>query len=237
MGRKVTGSERRGFGSRLKRWLLTFGLLPLALGETWALVDVLGAASGVGFWIPVGTGISVWLVIFFSLPRPMWLYVVGHELTHVLWALLFGGRVRSFKASRTGGYVILSKTNSLIALAPYFFPLYTALWVGGLLGVCALVGWQVPVFWMHFGFGVAYAFHVTLTVTVLRVRQPDLEGEGWLFSAVLIWLLHGMLLLLMVPLLLPGTGLFQIGQRVIERVGDVGLWLVQSFSVILPKRG
>ena len=60
----------------------------------------------------------------------MWIYVFGHELTHALWTWLFGGQVKKMKVSSSGGHVIISKTNFLIALAPYFFPLYAVIVVG-----------------------------------------------------------------------------------------------------------
>jgi hypothetical protein len=67
---------------------------------------------------------------FFLLPKPMWIYVFGHELTHALWTWLFGGQVKKMKVTSKGGHVVISKTNFVIALAPYFFPLYVVLVVG-----------------------------------------------------------------------------------------------------------
>ena len=57
----------------------------------------------------------------------MWIYVLGHELTHALWTWLFGGKVKKMKVSSSGGHVVISKTNFFIALAPYFFPLYAVI--------------------------------------------------------------------------------------------------------------
>jgi hypothetical protein len=43
------------------------------------------------FWF-FSLGTLLWVVTFFGLPRPMLLYVFGHELTHVIWVwLLYGG--------------------------------------------------------------------------------------------------------------------------------------------------
>ncbi len=72
-------------------------------------------------------GAACWLTVFLLLPKPMLVYVFGHELTHAVWTWLCGGRVKRFKASASGGHVILTKSNFLIALAPYFFPLYAVL--------------------------------------------------------------------------------------------------------------
>lgn len=182
------------------RWLVALGLAPVAAGVTWALLDVaLASRNRVETWVPLGCGALIWGVVFWMLPRPMWLYVVGHELTHVLWAWAFGGRVSSFKATSRGGHVVVSKSNPFIVLAPYFFPLYSVLWTGAFLLLAWAFGWHGQGFWLRLGIGLTYAFHVTLTAHVLRNRQPDIDGEGWFFSGVMVWLLHGLLLLVALP--------------------------------------
>jgi hypothetical protein len=65
--------------------------------------------------------------MWFFLPHPVKTYVVAHELTHALWGLLCGARVSHLRVSEGGGSVRLSKSNIVITLAPYFFPLYTIL--------------------------------------------------------------------------------------------------------------
>src|SRR5213592_5032947 len=96
-------------------------LLPLCMGVTNALIMVLHASGGANIvWVPMLAGAACWLVILLLLPKPMWVYVFGHELTHALWACLFGGRVKKFKATSQGGHVVISKNNFLITLAPYF---------------------------------------------------------------------------------------------------------------------
>lgn len=225
MARKPGGLQR-SWWRRPLRWFLALALVPVAVGVTWSIWDLVrGPGSAVDFWVPILSGAAVWLVIFASLPRPMWLYVVGHELTHALWALLFGGRVKAFKATSKGGHVVLTKTNSLITLAPYFFPLYAALWVVLFLGMAWFLGWQRHLFWFHFGLGLTYAFHLTLTAAVLRVRQPDLEGEGWIFSGVLIWLLHGVLLLVALPFLVRGLSPISVLAATGDRMFRVFRWL------------
>jgi len=78
-------------------------------------------------WVATLAGAGCWLAIFLLLPKPMWVYVFGHELTHAIWTWLFGGRVKKFKASSQGGHVVVTRNNFIIALAPYFFPLYAVL--------------------------------------------------------------------------------------------------------------
>src|SRR5215475_12752418 len=109
-------------------------LLPACLGAGRALWMVLRACGSADLtWVPLLAGAACWVAIFLLLPKPMWVYVFGHELTHALWAWLFGGRVKQFKATSQGGHVVVTKSNFLIALAPYFFPLYAVLVVAGCL--------------------------------------------------------------------------------------------------------
>ena len=87
----------------------------------------------------------------------MLIYVYGHELTHVLWTWAMGGRVKKFKASSTGGQVVVTKTNFLIALAPYFFPLYAVLVVLVFLVLDRFWEWRWQIAWFHLLLGAAYA--------------------------------------------------------------------------------
>lgn len=121
--------------------------------------------------------------------RPLWLiYVAGHELTHALWALLFGQRVTAIKVRKTGGHVILSGTNSLITLAPYFFPFYGVVWLIVTACVDRWTRLHLPSWTVALGFGVTYVLHLVMTAKVLRLRQPDIESEGYVFSAVMVLL-------------------------------------------------
>jgi hypothetical protein len=177
-------------------------LLPVCVGAIWALVRVLRASGNLDtIWVAGLSGAACWLVVFLLLPKPMWVYVVGHELTHALWTWLFGGRVKKFKASAKGGQVLVTKNNFLIALAPYFFPLYAALVVGVFLVGQMIWDWHKYQVWFHLLLGVAYAFHLTLTWHVLKSDQSDITGQGYLFSAVVILLGNVLVLLIGIPLL------------------------------------
>jgi hypothetical protein len=185
-------------------------LLPICLGTAQAVWMALTRAGGMAtVWMPMLAGAACWVVVFLLLPKPMWVYVFGHELTHAVWTWLFGGSVKSFKARSSGGHVITTKNNFLIALAPYFFPFYAVLVVLVFVIGDLLWNWRgryLP--WFHLLVGAAYAFHVTLTFEILKTRQTDITSQGWLFSAVIIFLGNALVLAIGVPLL-TGHGLFQ----------------------------
>jgi hypothetical protein len=177
-------------------------LLPLCVGAGAALWMVMRASGSADTtWVPMLAGASCWLVIYVLLPRPMLLYVFGHELTHVVWTWIFGGRVKKFDASASGGHVIITKSNFLIALAPYFFPLYAVLVVIFFVIGNLIWNWQHYLAWLDLLLGAAYAFHVTLTCHILQTRQTDITQQGYLFSAVVIFLGNVSVLLVGIPLL------------------------------------
>src|SRR5689334_11561497 len=162
----------------MPKWLKTIVailLLPVCLGAGVALWRVLRASGSADTtWVPLIAGALCWIVIYLLLPKPMWVYIFGHELTHALWTWLFGGRVKKFKASSRGGHVIVTRSNFLIALAPYFFPLYAVLVVLVFLLGHFIWNWRNYFVWFHLFLGAAYGFHVTLTWHILKNKQSDI---------------------------------------------------------------
>jgi hypothetical protein len=142
----------------------------------------------------------------------MWVYVVGHELTHAVWVWVSGGSVKQFKATSNGGHVIVDKNNFLISLSPYFFPFYAVLVVLVFLVGHLIWNWKNFFVWFHLLVGAAYAFHITLTAAILRTEQSDITSQGYLFSAVIIFLGNVLVLLLGLPLLTAKVGVWTMCQ-------------------------
>jgi hypothetical protein len=184
-------------------------LLPVCAGAASALWMVLRASGAADTtWVPFLSGAACWVIIYLLLPKPMWVYVFGHELTHVLWTWLLGGKVKRFKASASGGHVVVNKSNFAIALAPYFFPLYAVLVVLVFIAGHWLWNWEHYLVWFHLLLGAAYAFHITLNWHILKFNQTDISDQGYLFSAVVIFLGNIAVVLVGVPLLVPKVGVF-----------------------------
>ena len=201
-------------------------LLPFCLGGAralWRALAVTGDADT--FWAAALGGAACWWVIYLLLPKPMWVYVFGHELTHALWAWTFGGKVKRFKVTSKGGHVVVSRSNFLIVLAPYFFPLYVALVLLVFLAGDLLWNWTPYRVWFHFFIGAAYAFHVTLTWYVLKARQTDITQQGYLFSAVIIFLGNLLVLIVGIPLLAGRLGVLTALSWWLSETGQVLAWL------------
>jgi hypothetical protein len=205
-------------------------LLPVCAGAARALWPVLCAGRSADVvWVPLLAGAACWTVIFFLLPKPMWVYVLGHELTHALWTWLFGGEVKKMKVTSKGGHVVISKTNFVIALAPYFFPLYAVLVIAAFAVGNLIWNWHGYYTWFYLLLGAAYAFHVTLTIHVLQTQQSDITGQGYLFSGVIIFLGNVTVLLFGVPLLTSHPQIFKIFASWCTETGKVFNWLHHLF--------
>ncbi|MDE1170487.1 MAG: hypothetical protein PW734_04630 [Verrucomicrobium sp.] len=180
---------------RLLRWGIALLLLPLTAAAGWSLVELFQALWNSGEWKlawcwSVGGGLAAWLLLYAALPRPLWIYVFGHELTHALAVYLHAGRVHRFQVSSRGGMVVSDRSNWIIALAPYFIPVYTLL----LIGLWWTADFYHPLAaytpWFYAGIGLTWGFHLTFTVSMIGAGQSDLTGQGVFFSLVVIVLLN-----------------------------------------------
>ena len=204
------------------KFIIAILLLPVCGGASRTLWMVMSRCGGADTTlVPIAGGAACWIVVYLLLPKPMWIYVFGHELTHVLWVWLFGGSVKKFKATSEGGHVIVDKTNFLIALSPYFFPLYVVVIVVVFLAGHQLWNWRNFFVWFHLLIGAAYAFHVTLNAHVLRTHQSDITSQGYLFSAVVIFLGNVLVLLVGLPLLTAKVDLATMFGWWFENTGQV----------------
>ena len=175
------------------RFLLALLALPLAAATAMVLVDVLQAAACSESFFSVElfslvAGFTTFCLFWMVFPGGMVrTYVLGHELTHALWGMAFGARPSNLKVSLRGGSVMLTKSNFLITLAPYFFPFYTILTVLAALIVRAFANpLPMPAVWL-FAVGFTWSFHFGFTLKSLAQRQPDVIEYGHLFSWVVIW--------------------------------------------------
>ena len=184
-------------------------LLPVCAGSFRALLRVVGESRQAdSIWVALLAGAACWWIIYLLLPKPIWVYVFGHELAHVLAAWLFGGKVKKFKVTSAGGHVVVTKTNFLIVLAPYFLPIYAVLISLAFIGLRLFFDLHPYMVWFHLLLGAAYAFHITLTWHALKGHQLDIARSGYLFSAAVIWLGNIVVLLLAIPALTGRVGMF-----------------------------
>ncbi len=175
--------------SRFLKTLIGILLIPIAIGTGKAFYVLISDVSLISnVFRLLERGVLLYLLFHVIVIRPVYIYVLGHELVHVLATWICGGKVVSFSVAPSGGNVVTSKTNFFIELSPYFVPIYTIL-LGPVFLLLRATGQEVPFMTAIFIFlvGVTLAFHFVMTSEVLRMQQPDIVKSGLVFSLVLIF--------------------------------------------------
>lgn len=228
-----------------RRWLNSvFGvfLLPIAglLTQTFfgafskANVDHAISTSD-EFWFFV-LGAALWTLWFFGSiwsmgePRPLRAYIFGHELTHAIWVWLWGGKVSRFEVSRDGGYILTDTHNFWIALAPYFYPLYSLALIV-LYGAASLfynvastadtLLLMTPLQWLFLLLGASWAFHLSFTIWMIPKGQSDLTYHGTFFSLVIIYLMNVLVLAVFLIVAAPEISFASFGRELSGNVEDL----------------
>ena len=225
------------------RMILGVLLLPMCWGVVRAFCDSVMAAAGESGGITAESialvgGMAAFALCWMAVSHPVKTYVLGHELTHALWGLLFGAMPSKLRVSASGGSVNLTKSNMLITLAPYFFPFYTFLVIVVALITSAFIR-PLPCLplWM-FAVGFTWAFHALFTLETLAQRQPDVKLYGRIFSWVFIFLANVALILVFLAsttsLTFAQLGGFLLDRIVAAYVG-VGLAVVNAFKWVVSK--
>jgi hypothetical protein len=147
------------------------------------------------------SGALVYLCLHSLLRKPERMYLWGHEFTHLLVAKLFLRRVHGFHiTSRSGGKVVIDRTNVAIDLAPYALPFYN---IVALLPVTLIAG--TPSYARKIYLGAAaflFSMHLSFSAEGFIDGQPDVRRSGRIFSLAVVLLL----LMLWTPILAaPGT--------------------------------
>lgn len=190
-------------------FLLGLALLPFCGPALWVLVQCVRVLLEGPVRMPAAPAVAAVsgaaaAVVLIRLFGP-WTktYVLGHELTHALFALLCLSRPHDIRVGDDGGSVSVKKSNVVITLSPYFFPFWTAV----AAGAWALAAWWVPAKHAQavsccglFCVAGTWVFHLAYTVKILRISQPDVKAYGRLFSYALILLLNTVFLALALTL-------------------------------------
>lgn len=183
---------------RLARFTIGLILLPLCWITLWTLASRFSHATlEQGFWqshsfwyFAVGCFFMIgWFWSGLGKSFFLYLYVLGHELTHAAFVILFRGRVTDIHVSLEGGYITTTKTNLLIALSPYFVPFWavivTIIYSIARFGFGAGPAWDLAFYALM---GITWTFNFMWTIWMLPRDQPDLRQNGTFLSLVVILL-------------------------------------------------
>lgn len=252
--RLATGALHETPGERLRRWWHRgfrqssfnaiyglFLLVPAALLTQTFFAAFSRATVEQAFWASeefwfFGLGALIWTLGFgggiwaTGAPWPLHVYVFGHELTHAIWVWLWGGRVLEKKMwSADGGYIVTDTHNFWIALAPYFYPLYSLVVI--VLYGAASIFYDVahtsatfllmtPLQWLFFLLGGTWAFHLSFTIWMIPKGQSDLTTHGTFFSLVVIYFLNLLLLAVFLIVAAPEITFSSFSTELLHRAED-----------------
>jgi hypothetical protein len=127
-----------------------------------------------------------WFIAGIANDRLLYLYVLGHEMTHAMFVYVCGGRISAIHFSTEGGYVMTNKSNILIALSPYFIPFWSAVLIS--LHSFVSLWWKIPAGSLILTglLGFTWTFHIVWTVWMIPKDQPDLKENGTFLSLMII---------------------------------------------------
>ncbi len=188
----------------MRVFLYTLIGLPLLFADAVLLytlpVRIAGRLTPVQGLILLSGGFA-YALFHFLLRKPERMYLWAHEFTHLIVAKLCLRQVRGFHiTSRTGGKVVVDRTNVAIDLAPYAVPLYN---LSALVPLILLRGRYPHAREIYLG-AAAFLFtmHLWFSVEGFFDGQPDVLRNGRVFSGAVVF----MMLLFWVPCLAaPGT--------------------------------
>lgn len=233
MARTARFSQPLMIPTRWLKFVVAIFLLPVCVVLTETFFTVFARATmtqrlwaAQEFWF-FSLGAVLWLIAFVGLPRPVLLYVFGHELTHALWVWLMGSRVSRFRVGREGGHVVTNRTNFWIALAPYFFPIYSILAIATYGALSIFYNVQPYGRLLYAVIGVTWAFHLTFTCWMIPKNQTDLRDHGTFFSLVVIYLLNLTLLSVMLILASSHITFASFGADFGKNLGNFSQWAAE----------
>jgi hypothetical protein len=101
--------------------------------------------------------------------------------------------------------VVLTKTNFLINLAPYFFPIYTFIVVIIYTILRSFDLAQKLFVYIIFALGFTFSFHIALLIYAFSLGQSDVKKTGRVFSLTLVVLFNIIVAVLILKLMVPDT--------------------------------
>lgn len=194
--------------SRLLRWAIAlFVLVPLCFITVLTLFQRVGDPHFLAHFyqttefVCFAAGVVLMVSWFFSGllgDKFLYLYVLGHELTHAFFVYCCFGRISAMRVSTQGGYIMTNKSNLLIALSPYFVPFWSVVILSafGLISLVVEIPFREQILIVLLGG--SWCFHMVWTIWMIPKDQPDLKEHGTFFSLMIIVFCNLVLLAAMV---------------------------------------
>ncbi|MCK5582281.1 MAG: M50 family metallopeptidase [Elusimicrobiales bacterium] len=195
--------------------------------------------------LPFTIGFIIYIPFHFYSKHSSYLYVLAHELTHAVAAILNGIKIKKISVGKNNGYVTLSRDNIFISLAPYFIPFY-AIILGAIYfvaGEFADLSRYRMIFVALIGFFTSFHIVNAIEITFFGPLQSDLKKAGGRFFSFFIIIFLNCLALLLIfkalyPDLVPLKETFQgillnskkIIEFIISGLNYLRLWLLNLWT-------
>ena len=184
----------RGLLKRLLHWAFAFLLIPFCFITVITLVresgedrifETIWYSTELLCFIAGMISMLSWFVAGVATDKLLYLYVLGHEMTHAMFVYVCGGRISAIHFSTEGGYVMTNKSNILIALSPYFVPFWSAVLISlhSFISLWATIPAGGLILTGLLGF--TWTFHIVWTIWMIPKDQPDLKENGTFLSLML----------------------------------------------------
>ncbi len=180
---------------RILHWVLAFALVPLCFITVVTLFQRVNSENFIlSFWrsssffyFTIGVALMIgWFISGLLNNFFLYLYVLGHEMTHAMFVYLCFGRISDIRVSTDGGYIMTNKSNIIIALSPYFVPFWSLV----AISLHGFLNWSYPIPHSEDALililGGTWCFHVIWTAWMIPKDQPDLKENGTFYSLMII---------------------------------------------------
>ena len=115
--------------------------------------------------------------------------ILSHEFTHAFFAYLtfhWVGKIRLNPDDSGGSMTLRGQGNWLITLSPYFFPLFTFLYMLIMPTLLHTFNSSFEKLFIYAIFGYFAAYYWATVISQVHSEQTDIIREGFLFSGIII---------------------------------------------------
>jgi len=151
---------------------------------------------------------TLFTILYFVLLKSVMKFwqVFTHELTHVFFALITFNRIEGFTVSFSGGVTSYKgRSNWLIRLGPYIFPLFSFLFI--ILSL--LISQSYKLYFYHL-ISISYIAYLITLFQHFSFKEPDIRDSGCVFSSIVVLIINLIILVFIILFLQDDLDAFQL---------------------------
>lgn len=123
-----------------------------------------------------------------------YIYVLSHELTHLIFGVFSGNKVKKIMVKPSKGYVSFKENpNPITAISPYIFPLYNVIIFLLYIIISHFIKKDFFTIFLTLQ-GFFLSFHIINTIDVISLNQSDFKKTGGRVISILIIILSNIVI-------------------------------------------